>query len=320
MVSQAANKITTVKSEFPVVGVIGAGKLARMMVAPATALGIKLIPFASSQADSAAQITHCVIGDYSDIEAIKNFAELCDVVTFEHELVPLHIIKALEVAGVRVRPGSHTFEYSREELPTKDLTDFDYEISVMVARSPHAQATSWAPTQLIKSDGVLSLTISPAPLMSAEMSEQSQKIALDIAAEIKLIGVMAVLMCVKGENVFVNNLVLHPHVSGNWSIEGSQTSQFEQHIRAILDLPLGNPTMLDDYVVTGNIIGKDKTDMYRPYLHLMARNPSLKFHMYANEVRPGSEVGHITVVGDDLENLQTEIHHALDYMSGVIEE
>jgi len=127
-------------------------------------------------------------------------------------------------------------------------------------------------------------------------------------------------MCVKGENVFVNNLVLHPHVSGNWSIEGSQTSQFEQHIRAILDLPLGNPTMLDDYVVTGNIIGKDKTDMYRPYLHLMARNPSLKFHMYANEVRPGSEVGHITVVGDDLENLQTEIHHALDYMSGVIEE
>lgn len=369
------------KSEFPVVGVIGAGQLARMMIAPATALGVKLIPFASSATDSAAQITQCVIGDYTDIEAVKKFAELCDVVTFEHELIPLSIIKALEVAGVTVRPSSESFEFSQDKqamrkklshfngpksmvvtsssevetypviaksisggydgrgvwkvnssqelsdllknspkLLIEELIEFDYEIAVMVARSPHSQATSWVPTQTIQSDGICTMTISPAPIMNAEMSEKAQKIALDIAAEIKLIGVMAVEMFVKGKDIFINELAMRPHNSGHWTIEGSQTSQFEQHLRAILDLPLGDPSMTDDFAVMGNIIGKDKTDMYRPYLHLMARNPSLKFHMYGKEVRPGRKIGHVNVIGKDLVELRTEIEHAMDYMSGEIDE
>ena len=369
------------KSEFPVVGVIGAGQLARMMIAPATALGVKLIPFASSATDSAAQITQCVIGDYTDIEAVKKFAELCDVVTFEHELIPLSIIKALEVAGVTVRPSSESFEFSQDKqamrkklshfngpksmvvtsssevetypviaksisggydgrgvwkvnssqelsdllknspkLLIEELIEFDYEIAVMVARSPHSQATSWVPTQTIQSDGICTMTISPAPIMNAEMSEKAQKIALDIAAEIKLIGVMAVEMFVKGKDIFINELAMRPHNSGHWTIEGSQTSQFEQHLRAILDLPLGDPSMTDDFAVMGNILGKHKTDMYRPYLHLMARNPSLKFHMYGKEVRPGRKIGHVNVIGKDLVELRTEIEHAMDYMSGEIDE
>ena len=308
------------KSEFPVVGVIGAGQNVRMMIAPATALGIKLLPFASSTSDSAAQITPCIIGEHTDIDAIKKFAEQCDVVTFEHGRVPLSIIKALEVAGIRVRPGSETLEYSREKFLTQELIDFDYEIAVLVARSPHAQATTWAPTQLIKSDGICTMTISPAPLLSAEMSELSQKIALDAAAEIKLIGVMAVEMHVKGSQIVISNVALHPDISGYWTIEGSRTSQCEQHLRAILDLPLGDPRMTNEYAVVGNIIAKNKTDMYRPYLHLMARNPSLKFHMYANEVFHGTSVGHINALGNDLMELQTEIKHAVDYMSGEIDE
>ena len=369
------------KSEFPVVGVIGAGQLARMMIAPATALGVKLIPFASSATDSAAQITQCVIGDYTDIDAVKKFAELCDVVTFEHELIPLSIIKALEVAGVTVRPSSESFEFSQNKqamrkklshfngpksmvvtsssevetypviaksisggydgrgvwkvnspqelsdllknspkLLIEELIEFDYEIAVMVARSPHSQATSWVPTQTIQSDGICTMTISPAPIMNAQMSEKAQKIALDIAAEIKLIGVMAVEMFVKGEDIFINELAMRPHNSGHWTIEGSLTSQFEQHLRAILDLPLGDPSMTDDFAVMGNILGKDKTDMYRPYLHLMARNPSLKFHMYGKEVRPGRKIGHVNVIGKDLVELRTEIEHAIDYMSGEIDE
>lgn len=369
------------KSEFPVVGVIGAGQLARMMIAPATALGVKLIPFASSATDSAAQITQCVIGDYTDIDAVKKFAELCDVVTFEHELIPLSIIKALEVAGVTVRPSSESFEFSQNKqamrkklshfngpksmvvtsssevetypviaksisggydgrgvwkvnssqelsdllknsskLLIEELIEFDYEIAVMVARSPHSQATSWVPTQTIQSDGICTMTISPAPIMNEEMSEKAQKIALDIAAEIKLIGVMAVEMFVKGKDIFINELAMRPHNSGHWTIEGSQTSQFEQHLRAILDLPLGDPSMTDAFAVMGNILGKDKTDMYRPYLHLMARNPSLKFHMYGKEVRPGRKIGHVNVIGKDLVELRTEIEHAIDYMSGEIDE
>jgi 5-(carboxyamino)imidazole ribonucleotide synthase len=370
-----------VNSEFPVVGVIGAGQLARMMIAPATALGVKLLPFAASEGDSAAQITPCVIGDYTDIEAVKKFAEQCDVVTFEHELIPLHIIKALEVAGVKVRPGSESFEFSQDKeamrkklshfkspksaivvssnevleypviaksisggydgrgvwrvnssqeladllkntpkLLVEELIDFDYEIAVMVARSPHSQATSWSPTQTIQSDGICTMTITPAPLMSEQLSEKAQKIALDIASEIKLIGVMAVEMFVKDDEIFINELAMRPHNSGHWTIEGSQTSQFEQHLRAILDLPLGNPTMRDEFAVMGNILGKSKTDMYRPYLHLMARNPSLKFHMYGKEVRPGRKIGHVNVIGKDLVELRTEIEHAVDYMSGEIDE
>jgi 5-(carboxyamino)imidazole ribonucleotide synthase len=379
--SQAANKITSVKSEYPVVGVIGAGQLARMMVAPATALGIKLIPFASSNEDSAAQITHCVIGDYKDLEAVKKFAQQCDVVTFEHELIPLSIIKALEADGVTVRPGSQSFEYSQDKeamrkklasfkapsskvvtssneidqypviaksisggydgrgvwkvnssqelsdllknspkLLIEELIDFDYEIAVMVARSPHSQATSWVPTQTIQSDGICTITISPAPLMSAEMSEKAQQIALDVAAEVKLIGVMAVEMFVKGDEIFINELAMRPHNSGHWTIDGARTSQFEQHLRAILDLPLGDPAMTDGYAVMGNILGKNKSDMYRPYLHLMARNPSLKFHMYGKEVRPGRKIGHVNVIGKDLVELRREIEHAVDYMSGEVDE
>jgi len=370
-----------VKSDFPVVGVIGAGQLARMMIAPATALGIKLLPFASSVSDSAAQITPHVIGDYKDFEAVKKFAKLCDVVTFEHELVPLPVIKALEAAGVVVRPTSESFEYSQDKeamrkklsqfnspkntvvtksaqvieypviaksisggydgrgvwrieaaaeldnllknhpkLLIEELVEFDYEIAVMVARSPHSQATSWSPTQTIQKDGICTITISPAPLMSQELSEKAQKLALDIAAEVNLIGVMAVEMFVKGEEILINELAMRPHNSGHWTIEGSRTSQFEQHLRAILDLPLGDPTMTADAAVMGNILGKEKSNMYRPYLHLMARNPALKFHMYGKEVRPGRKIGHVNVIGKDLVELRTEIEHAIDYMSGEIDE
>jgi phosphoribosylaminoimidazole carboxylase (NCAIR synthetase) len=308
------------KSEFPVVGVIGAGEFSRMMIAPATALGVKLLPFAASETDSAAQITPCVVGEYTDIEAVKKFAEQCDVVTFEDQQVPLHVIKALEATGVRVRPSSQTLKHSRELSLTQGLTNFDYKISVMVARSPHSQATSWAPTQLIESEGICTLTITPAPLMSAQLRERAQKIALDTASDIKLIGVMAVEMLVKGDEIFLTNIAIQPHNSGNWSIEGSCTSQFEQHLRAVLDLPLGDPSMPDNFAVTGNIVGKSKTDMYRPYLHLMARSPSLKFHLYGKRVTPGLKIGHVNIVGKDFAELQIEIEHALDYMSGEIDE
>jgi len=104
-------------------------------------------------------------------------------------------------------------------------------------------------------------------------------------------------MFVKSGELIINELAMHPHNSGLWTIEGAKTSQFEQHLRAILDLPLGDPAMVSRYAVTGNILGGDKTDMYRPYLHLMARNPNLKFHQYKNEIRKGSNVGHVSRCG-----------------------
>jgi 5-(carboxyamino)imidazole ribonucleotide synthase len=370
-----------VNERFPTVGVIGAGQLARMMVAPASALGINLLLFAQSAADSAAQINNHVVGDYTDLEALKSFAARCDVITFEHELVPLPVIKGLEVAGVRVYPSSSAFVYSQDKaemrkkladyqvpawkvitatsevdqypliakaisggydgrgvwkinsqdelaevlkhtpkLLIEELISFDSEIAVMVARSPHGQATSWAPTQTVQEDGICTMTITPAPSISDEIAEQAQKLALDIAAEVGAIGVMAVEMFVKGDHLFVNELAMRPHNSGHWTIDGSRTSQFEQHLRAILDLPLGEPAMTHEYAVMGNILGGDKADMYRPYLHLMARNPDLKFHQYKKEVRKGRKIGHVTAIGSDLLQLTTDVQHARDYMSGAIDE
>jgi len=370
-----------VNERFPTVGIIGAGQLARMSVAPATALGINLLLFAQDKSDSAAQIAPHVVGDYRDLAQLLDFAKKCDLVTFEHELVPQSVIKGLEAAGVRVFPGSQTFQYSQdkvamrkklvnypapkwrvvasaeeafdypfiakrisggydgrgvwkvedkaglEELLTQhpqllieELIEFDSEIAVMVARSEHGQATSWAPTQTIQSDGICTLTISPAQVISAAVAEQAQGLALSIAEEVSLIGVMAVEMFAKGDQLYLNELAMRPHNSGHWTIEGARTSQFEQHLRAVLDLPLGDPTMTAPFAVMGNILGGEKTDMYRPYLHLMARNPGLKFHQYRKEVRKGRKIGHVTVVGENLLELTEIAEHARDYMSGEIDE
>jgi 5-(carboxyamino)imidazole ribonucleotide synthase len=370
-----------VRKTFPTVGVIGAGQLARMSIAPAAALGVDLLLLAADSNDSGAQVTNHVVGNYKDLETVKAFAKNCDVVTFEHELIPLSIIKSLEADGVVVRPSSASFVYSqdkaamREKLSSypapnfqivtdssqvseypviakaisggydgrgvwkinsqqelseivkevgkvlvEELIDFDYEIAVMVARSPHGQATTWAPTQTVQKDGICVMTISPAPQLSAALSEKAQKLALDIAAEVGVIGVMAVEMFVKGEELFINELAMRPHNSGHWTIEGAHTSQFEQHLRAVLDLPLGDPSMTAPIAVMGNVLGGTKTDMYRPYLHLMARTPALNFYNYKKEVRPGRKIGHVTLLGQNLVELTQEVQHAVDYMSGEIDE
>ncbi len=370
-----------VTERFPTVGVIGAGQLARMMVAPATALGINLRFFAQSSQDSGAQVCEHVVGDYKDLDSLKKFAQGCDVLTFEHELIPLSVIKSLESAGVRVYPPSSAFIYSQDkaamreklssypaphwkvvtstsevdqypmiaksisggydgrgvwkvnsqdelaeilkttpQLLIEELVAFDCEIAVMVARSPHGQATSWSPTETVQEDGICTLTITPATSVSAEIAEKAQKLALDIAQEVGVVGVMAVEMFVKGNHIYINELAMRPHNSGHWTIDGATTSQFEQHLRAILDLPLGDPSMTKPFAVMGNILGGEKTDMYRPYLHLMARNPELKFHQYMKEVRPGRKIGHVTATGSDLLQLTTDVQHARDYMSGAIDE
>jgi 5-(carboxyamino)imidazole ribonucleotide synthase len=352
-----------------------------MSAAPAVALGIDLILLAQSAADSGAQVAKFEVGDYRDLVQVREFAKKCDLLTFEHELIPISVIRALENEGVKFYPTSESFIYSQDkaamreklanylapkwqvvtkaneileypviaksisggydgrgvwkansesELATillenpkllvEELIDFDFEISVMVARSPHGQAATWAPTQTVQSDGICTMTIAPAPELSEALGQQAQQIALSIAAEIKLVGVMAVEMFVKGDQLFINELAMRPHNSGHWTIDGSVTGQFEQHLRAILDLPLGDTSMTASYAVMGNVLGGDKQDMYRPYLHLLARTPKLKVHQYRKEVKPGRKIGHVTLLGENLVELTTEVQHAIDYMGGVIDE
>ena len=368
---------------FPRVGVIGAGQLARMMAVPANDLGITLKVFAANANDSAAQVCEFVVGDYTSAADVISFSKDCDIITFEHELVPQRVIKALEQSGVKVYPRSDSFTYSQDKLvmrakiaemglpnpkweryeggPTQisypliakspvggydgrgvwvinsgnelaelykntgvllleEKLNFDYEISVMVARSAHDQAATWPATLTVQKDGICTQTITPAPELSKELAVKVQSAALEIAQAIGLIGVMAVEIFIFGSEFYINELALRPHNSGHWSIEGCKTSQFEQQLRAILDLPLGSTELRAKYSVMGNVLGGEKSDMYRPYLHLMARTPSLKFHQYGKEVRPGRKIGHVTLCGENLLELQQEVEHAVDYMSGVIDE
>lgn len=352
-----------------------------MSAAPAAALGIDLILLAQSVTDSGAQVADFQIGDYRDLVQVREFAKKCDLITFEHELIPISVVRALESEGVRFYPTSESFIYSQDKvamreklsnyqspkwqvvtqaseileypviaksisggydgrgvwkvnsenklsailldypkLLVEELIDFDFEISVMVARSPHGQAATWVPTQTVQSEGICTVTIAPAPDLAESLGHQAQQMALSIAAELKLVGVMAVEMFVKGDLLFINELAMRPHNSGHWTIDGSITSQFEQHLRAILDLPLGDTSMTAKYAVMGNVLGGDKQDMYRPYLHLLARTPKLKVHQYRKEVKPGRKIGHVTLLGENLVELITEVQHAIDYMSGVIDE
>ena len=372
---------------FPTVGVIGAGQLARMMVPPAVDLGISLTLFAGAATESGAQVAPHVVGNLVDTSAVLEWASQCDVVTFEHELVPQELIKALETSGINVFPRSTSFAYSQDKLVMRqkmeelglpnpawqsfdgeageldfpliaksisggydgrgvfvintlqelqelhrsigrpllleEKLDFDYEIAVMVARSPHGQAATWAPTLTVQRDGICTQTITPIPDFSDTLAYQAVQIALKIAQGIDLVGVMAVEIFVCGDHLIINELALRPHNSGHWSIEGAVTSQFEQHLRAILDLPLGDTTLVAPFAVMGNIIGIDtdkSSDLYRPYLHLMARIPDLKIHQYMKELRLGRKVGHVTLLGSDLLHLRSEVSHAVDYLSGAIDE
>lgn len=367
----------------PRLGIIGAGQLAQMSLAPAAALGIALKILGASPSDSAAQFFPVTIGDYRDFEQLKDFAAECDVITFEHELVPNGHIRRLEELGKVVRPSAKALLHAQDKLHMRksfaeaglpqprwsevhspdaidsypailksitggydgrgvrvvtdasqahavlaewgsalceEVIPFDRELAIMIARSPHNQVSTWATTETIQENGICIQTISPAPHLDERTAYQAQEIALAIADHLQLVGVMAVELFDVGSKLLINEIALRPHNSGHWTIEGANTSQFEQHLRAVLDLPLGDTSLTNPWAVMGNLLGGQKSDLYRPYLHLFARDPQIKVHNYAKEVRPGRKVGHVTAVGDDLKALRSRVSHAVDYISGRVTE
>ncbi len=286
---------------FPVVGVLGSGYLSQMLLGPASALGIDLRLFDFKR---------------DDLQAVREFAKKCDVVTFEGGLVPISVVRTLEGDGVVVRPSSH----SLEKLPESVASPEGMEIAVHVARSPHSQASVWAPTQIFRKDDHELRTESPAQEISQAQANDAQRIALEFAQQISLVGVMGINLLLMEHELVISSVVLTPQSSGVWTIDGSRTSQFEQHLRAVLDLPLGDTSMTSQTVLVGNVYAGAKSDMYRPYLHLMARCPAMKFHQYGISAGPAGSVGHVCLVGDDLLDLRECISHAVDYMSGEIDE
>jgi 5-(carboxyamino)imidazole ribonucleotide synthase len=218
------------------------------------------------------------------------------------------------IASTTLNPGARWL--------AEEKVDFVQELSAQVARSPHGQAVAYPVVRTVQTNGICTEVVAPAPGLTDDEAVAAQQAALTVAKVLEVVGMLAVEMFeTRDGRVLVNELAMRPHNSGHWSIDGAVTSQFENHLRAVLDLPLGDPSAIAPYSVMVNVLGGDKEDgLYRAYLHCMARDPGLKIHMYGKDVRPGRKLGHVTVVGDDLDGLLARAHHAADYLTGVIDE
>ena len=197
---------------------------------------------------------------------------------------------------------------------------FTQELAAQVARSPHGQAVAYPVVRTVQTDGICTEVVAPAPGLAESHAVAAQEVALAVAGALGVVGMLAVEMFDTPDGILVNELAMRPHNSGHWSIDGAVTSQFENHLRAVLDLPLGSPSLVAPHAVMVNVLGTDRGGLYRAYLHVMARDPGVKVHLYGKEVRPGRKLGHVTVVGEDLDDLLARAHHAADFLAGVIDE
>jgi len=206
-------------------------------------------------------------------------------------------------------------------LLAEEAVAFEREIAVMIARSPSGQVAVWPVVETVQVDGICTEVLAPAPDLSDDAAERITSAAITIARELDVTGVMAVeLFDVGGGEFVVNELAMRPHNSGHWSMDGSVTGQFEQHLRAVLDLPLGDTRARAPWTVMGNVLGGEYEELYPTYKHLMARDPGLKIHLYGKGVRPGRKIGHVNVFGDDLVGLRARARHACDYLQGTVTE
>ncbi len=201
------------------------------------------------------------------------------------------------------------------ELIAEEHVPFERELAVLVARSPHNQAAVYPVVQTIQRDGICREVLAPAPGLDEDLAVEAERLGLAIAAGIGVTGLLAVELFQAGDGLLVNELAMRPHNSGHWTIEGARTSQFEQHLRAVLDLPLGSPRLAARHAVMVNILGGDDPDLHSRLIHVMAADPGVKVHLYGKAVRPGRKVGHVTVLGDDdVEVLRDRARRAAAYL------
>ena len=205
-------------------------------------------------------------------------------------------------------------------IVAEEFIDFERELSVIAVRSS-CQAVVYPVSETTQRDGVCVETVTPAPGLSGPAATALQELALRIAGELGVIGVLAVeFMQARDGRIVVNELAMRPHNTGHWSIEGARTSQFANHIRAVLDLPLGSPEMTSPVVVMTNVLGGSERDLTEALRHVFARDRELAVHLYGKHVRPGRKVGHVTACGTDLDGAMRRARHAARYLMGEIDE
>jgi 5-(carboxyamino)imidazole ribonucleotide synthase len=196
------------------------------------------------------------------------------------------------------------------------------ELSALVARSPFGQGAAWPVVETVQRDGICVLVIAPAPALPDEVGAAAEQLALRLAEELGVVGVLAVELfeTVDGE-LLVNELAMRPHNSGHWTMDGSRTSQFEQHLRAVLDYPLGATDAIAPLTVMANVLGAGQTPamtLDERLHHLFARMPDARVHLYGKDERPGRKIGHINFLGHnpaELANLRERAERAAHWLS-----
>jgi len=359
------------KAAPPRVAMVGAGQLARMTHQAAISLGVELRVLANSESDPAVRAgAEHIIGSYRDIDDLRNLAAGCDVLTFDHEGVPVEHLTALEQQGINLNPGAASKRLAQDKLHSREvLTDLGFptppwtfastpedfrsftshhgwpvvakaprggydgrgvwmieslgeacelldgstdgfiieplvnierELAVLIVRSTGGERASYPVVETIQRDAMCREIHAPAPV-SSKVSARATAMASEIAAVTGATGVLAVEFFLTPDGLLVNELALRPHNSGHFTIEGCVTSQFEQHLRAVLGLPLGLPSLIAPAVSTFNIVGQpDGTDP-RSQLERVLEVPGAHVHLYGKSPRPGRKLGHVTVCGQDPE-------------------
>jgi 5-(carboxyamino)imidazole ribonucleotide synthase len=203
------------------------------------------------------------------------------------------------------------------QVIAEEFVGFTRELSALVVRSPSGQAAAYPITESVQRHGICVETVTPAPGLTETQAVGAQRLALTIAHELGVVGVLAVeLMQRRDGSVVVNELAMRPHNTGHWTIDGAYTSQFENHLRAVLDLPLGDTGGRSPWTVMSNVLGGSVTDLPSALLHCFARDRRLRVQLYGKQVRPGRKVGHVTVGGDDLEHVRHRARDAAAYLMG----
>ena len=185
-------------------------------------------------------------------------------------------------------------------LLAEEKVPFTRELSALVARTPGGESKAWPVVHSIQVDGVCDEVIAPAQDLDPAVAAAAAEAALRLAAELDVTGVMAVEMFEtpgRGPGFLINELAMRPHNSGHWTMDGSLTGQFEQHLRAVLDLPLGDTGMLGGATVMKNFLGGRNADLFAAYPLALAAEPAVKVHAYGKSVRPGRKIGHVNAVG-----------------------
>lgn len=188
------------------------------------------------------------------------------------------------------------------ELIAEEKVRLRRELAVQVARSPFGQVAVYPVVETVQREGICVEVLAPAPDLRQTLALQAQQLAIRLAQELDVVGLLAVELFETESGIVVNELAMRPHNSGHWTIEGARTSQFEQHLRAVLDYPLGDTRLAAPAVAMANVLGGQQGGMGidERLHHLMAAEPGVKVHLYGKQVRPGRKIGHVTALGDDM--------------------